>query len=626
MKKRLIVWGLVALLVGSFFGFGNVGAENSIWIERANSCSIFRLTTTILNTAHTWVSSQTFTTVDINGGTVDATTVGASTPAAGAFTTVKATTGAATSKVFTSDASGNATWEDAPTGTLPNPTTNIGAMLEGSGTSTFGVVTAVPKLVAMMTNPKAMSQGVHMTAAASGSNGIAVADDDDIDFGTGDFTLVWRGSLPDWTPVGATPRLFYKYQNADNRWAFTVGADGKVYVFAIAGAATIFTNTFSDTNAFIDGTSHEVVVVITRETASTAGSAVYYFDGVLAGTSAWSAAATVAINNSGTLEIMGGIGRRYASSIHSTYTYNRALTAAQVLSLYRNGVDFFDKYGNQTSLNLATLANSGTSAYDTFDGASTTAFHAVTDGSDVARASTTDAISYVSGYKYEVSFTSSAVTGTAPTYGPAKDGDGTALTGGVQTNTVAEGLNTYEFTAGETATGTVVWSNTAASSEYTISLFSITKLGATLALESEGIQPSPGQWLDSSGNKLHAKMPATGASLVRSERDFTVKWTNSWSGTNELQYIGGINESILPTDCYITSIIGVISGTTIEDVTVGDGADADRFVTITTGLAAGTTSFTVANPISDATNYDLTVTPDAAFTGSIRWTISGIVL
>jgi len=42
------------------------------------------------------------------------------------------------------------------------------------------------------TNPKAPSQAVDMTVAASGSSGIMVADNDNIDFGMDNFTLVWR--------------------------------------------------------------------------------------------------------------------------------------------------------------------------------------------------------------------------------------------------------------------------------------------------------------------------------------------------------------------------------------------------------------------------------------------------
>lgn len=83
---------------------------------------------------------------------------------------------------------------------------------------------------------------------------------------------------------------------------------------------------------------------------------------------------------------------------------------------------------------------------------------------------------------------------------------------------------------------------------------------------------------------------------------------------------------MLPTSCYLTDIIGAISGTTIHDIIVGDGNDADEFVTITGGLATGTTSFTIASPISDGTNYKMTVTPDTEFTGSIRWTILGKIL
>jgi hypothetical protein len=45
--------------------------------------------------------------VDIDAGTIDATTIGGSTPAAGAFTTLKATTGAAANSTLISDANGN---------------------------------------------------------------------------------------------------------------------------------------------------------------------------------------------------------------------------------------------------------------------------------------------------------------------------------------------------------------------------------------------------------------------------------------------------------------------------------------------------------------------------------------
>jgi hypothetical protein len=70
----------------------------------------------------------------------------------------------------------------------------------------------------------------------------------------------------------------------------------------------------------------------------------------------------------------------------------------------------------------------------------------------------------------------------------------------------------------------------------------------------------------------------------------------------------------------------VITGTTIEDIIVGDGSDTDHWVELTTGLVVGTYSLAVSNRISDGTNYKLVVDPDANFTGSIVWTIKGFIL
>ena len=149
-------------------------------------------------------------------------------------------------------------------------------------------------------------------------------------------------------------------------------------------------------------------------------------------------------------------------------------------------------------------------------------------------------------------------------------------------------------------------------------------MGATTVLEPDKLQQK--QWLDSSINKLHAMLPATGTDLKLSKNSFEIRWVNTWTGTHEAQYIGGFNQAILPVGCYIESIIGVISGTTIEDIIIGDGSDTDRWVSITTGLAAGTVSFTIANRISDGTNYKMICDPDANFTGSISWVIKGIIL
>jgi len=169
-------------------------------------------------------------------------------------------------------------------------------------------------------------------------------------------------------------------------------------------------------------------------------------------------------------------------------------------------------------------------------------------------------------------------------------------------------------------------STVTAGSIYYVKLITMYRAGATLALEPEGIQPAPGQWLDSSSNKLHALQPASGSSLTRYKKTFEVRWTNTWSGTHEAQYIGGVNQAVLPANCYIESIIGVVSGASPQDIIIGDGSDTDRWVELTDGLAAATYSFALANRISYGTNYKLVVDPDTNATMSIAFTIKGIIL
>jgi hypothetical protein len=156
----------------------------------------------------------------------------------------------------------------------------------------------------------------------------------------------------------------------------------------------------------------------------------------------------------------------------------------------------------------------------------------------------------------------------------------------------------------------------------------IKNVGLTSELIASNAQSDTGQIFDTSGNKNHALLPASGATVVGRPVSQTreVRWTNTWDGTNELQYIGGVNQAILPANAYIESIIGTVSGATPHDIIVGDGSDTDRYVTITTGLAAGTTTFALASRTTDGTNLKLTVDPDTNADMSIAWVISYRIL
>jgi hypothetical protein len=184
-------------------------------------------------------------------------------------------------------------------------------------------------------------QAVNMTAAASGSSGIAVADNDNIDFGTGNFTLVWRGSLPDWTPTGGSA-VMYKWTPG---YIFFVEATGAIGMYLYQ--TTSFHPISSVIPVAIDGTVHEIAAVVT--TGAVTRTVDFYFDGVPLGTQ--QTVATIdTLDNSNALYILGTNTLRNAGICSFSATYNRALTATQVLDLYRNGIAFGDKWGSQTSL------------------------------------------------------------------------------------------------------------------------------------------------------------------------------------------------------------------------------------------------------------------------------------
>jgi hypothetical protein len=385
-----------------------------------------------------------------------------------------------------------------------------------------------------------------MTAAASGSSGITVADNDNVDFGTGNFTLVWKGSLPDWTP-SAFVVLATKRQSATQKYWLQVDTTG---AFSLLLNNTN-TYTSSIVNTFVDNTDHEIIASVTVGAVNTTVD--FYVDGVAFGAQqTYANAATV--SNTGNLTILGTelAADRFASTVNHTYTYNRALTAAEVLDLYRNGVAESDKWGSQTEKTSGTL---------------------------------------VVGKRYRIN---------------------NWITNDDFTNVGGANVDGTEFTA--TGTTPTTWTNSS----------TVVEIGATLALTPEGIQPAPGQWLDSSSNKLHAMQPATGSSLTRYKKDFEYRWTNTWTASSAAQYIGGLNQALLSADHFITDVITQATVVTdVENLTLGDGSDADRFVT-TFAASATRTKQTIAAQ-NDGTNLKLVYTPAASATMTVETIIRGFI-
>jgi len=457
-------------------------------------------------------------------------------------------------------------------------------------------------------NPLAFAQGINMAAAASGSNGIQVADNDNIDFRTGNFTLVWRGRFPDWTPA-TTIRLIQKYLgNGPN---LAIGTDGKI-------SFSNGYNSYTTTNAtgFTDRTCHEIVLAV-----GYAENLIIYLDGGLFYTVAYSGGD---LDNATPLYILGTNTERTEGTVHHVYTYNRALTAAQVLALYELGrPDDSDKWGSQTELVLVTSGSADNNTFASDTGWWTKSDGTVTISGGVCHFTTSSGGQSLYRNGFATTGKRHRVTYTILNY---SSGGVAMKCGSIGTTRTANGTYTEDL---DIATGAYLQIiTTSGGTTLDIDNVEAYEIGATLALEPEGAQPAPGQWLDSSSNKLHAMQPATGSSLIRFKKDFEFRWTNTWTASAAAQYIGGVNWDVLTAKHYITLNISKTTETTdVENIEIGDEADPNRFVTAAApGTSAAPVSHTIALAIPDGVNGQFVVTPAASATMTIEFIVRGFLL
>jgi hypothetical protein len=374
-----------------------------------------------------------------------------------------------------------------------------------------------------------------MTAAASGSSGITVADDDDIDFGTGDFTIHWEGALDDYTPAQYA-RFFEKRQDASNFCdAGLVDPSGTIRVRATMGGVSVFSCTSTAAIGLTDRQNAKISVVVVREAASTAGSASFYVNGVQLGSSvAISAAATASISNTGSARISGTFTERLASTTRAFYLYNRALSAAEVLSLCNVGVAAADAAATQTPVYASDFSVgvdgwTGTSMtvagnIDGIDGVDNVLRSTCSSTGTGRRIAKTVALTLGLEYSIEIAVYFPVANVSADSF-LITNQSGTILATGVSQSNVPEGAwYTYyfEFIAAVAATGIRIYTGTSASTSATttngdimyISAFNLKRIGNTLKLEPSGLPTSDTTWTDSSGNGLDGTLPAAGATKV----------------------------------------------------------------------------------------------------------------
>ncbi|MFA5342099.1 MAG: hypothetical protein WC332_10000, partial [Clostridia bacterium] len=461
----------------------------------------------LLKKAWTWTGIQTFTsliatTADINGGTIDGATIGASSATTGKFTTLQVTTGAVNGYVLQSNAAGLLSYAD------PAASANAGLY--------------------SLVNPKAYSQGVALTASAA-VGGIQHPDDDDIDFGTGNFGHIVGVNLADYSP--ATDTILYQKHDGTNGYIFKLLTTG--YLRLTINATSYDSTATVGSAGATDGYGVSLGFSTTRETAAAAGSVLFEINGAQLGSSvAITAGAPTTVSNAVSGYTMGTSSTRYAGIVYYSIPLNFAPTADEHKSAFKNGIPESWKWGSQTNEFISVDADIPQWSVDQVDTGN--------DGNDRTTFATNYSGATFSGGCTDISVASGVLTFTAAASERLNIGSVisseyknyelivniTSMTGqwyvrqrvNSSVGNLAElttGTNVIRFTTSASGENRIYFVNTSDSPntivwDASVVPNSLKPMGATLALEPANIQPVPGMWLDSSTNNLPAIYPASG--------------------------------------------------------------------------------------------------------------------
>lgn len=179
--------------------------------------------------------------------------------------------------------------------------------------------------------------------------------------------------------------------------------------------------------------------------------------------------------------------------------YNRALSAAEVVSLYEAGVPSGADYNSasNTSINTSACVNL---SYTSFTGASASGFTAVANGICYARTAPTATIT--AGQRVRLTGTLTLNNGKTVVPQVYVDNSGTSVA-------LTAGSFNVTISGGTAATASNIIFTTSGDADYTISSLSITRLGLLLA--PDAAQSGGGlTWYDTSGNAANITLPASG--------------------------------------------------------------------------------------------------------------------
>ncbi|MHB8109751.1 MAG: TipJ family phage tail tip protein [Syntrophorhabdaceae bacterium] len=472
-------------------------------------------------------------------------------------------------------------------------------------------------------------KAVHMTSGVgAGLTGITVANNANNNFGTSNFTISWKGAWPDWTP-DSERYIFNKRMAGIIGVDITVSTNGTIYLWIYRNnGGTAYSSTV--VNGLTDGSEHEITIAVTRETASVAGSVVFYIDGVQLGSSRpITAGAPYDVTNTGVLNICGSSsGSCTPSQTKSFAIFNRALSAAEVLSLYQSGVATADQWGSQTAKYTSDFS-ADADGWTVFGGAVAGNIDSIGTVDDWLRftCNTSAGGHYLSlttpaltvGRRYRVNYTYYIPAGQSNINGLHfyNDNNASPISGLLSaTNSVTTG--SFEFTATVTTPlkiygkddGVSAFTDAGGDDVFYIKDVIITQIGATLALEPAGITAS--DWQDSSTNNLDASYPAAGATpvlmhdIASVSGGATYNWANVEAGFDPLQ--AAIYDAIVHDYINAAYTMGVV----LDDLVIAEGgktyccrfrlSDAgNTSLLVSLSMSAGeTNALTFATPIAIA--------------------------
>lgn len=410
-----------------------------------------------------------------------------------------------------------------------------------AGTDTSRAVTAdgVAAAVAQAAASRGIEQAVLTSYAASGNTGLYIGDDAEIDFGTKDFSLLWRGSLPDWTPLNKSTLM--RKSDGTNGWILDVIETTGIIKL------TLNTTEYSSTVApnVVDNTVHEIIVVVTRETATAAGSVVFYVDGKVLGSSvAITAGSPTTVDNAVSLYIHGSSATQTVGICHSVAAFNKALSATEAQNIFLNGIGPEYKTGSKTAIYTSDFS-AGADSWGAVSGATVTGNTDSINGSnDWLKVERTSGTGYMYIQRESTCVSRKLHRAKATIYndpsstigyfkfvhgGTAYISSVFAVPAGTEVTTPELDIMPTNISATSTilriypcnSSGSSV--NLAEGTKYYVKNVVLYQVGAVFALEPEGIESSA--WKDSSDNALDASYPASGSSLVR--RTNTLSYTAS---------------------------------------------------------------------------------------------------